>query len=115
VIGQGDGEIGTDEDLDEIGAAASVGAERALLAEDRAGAVGLAITVLSKAARSRAGSTSATAPATVRRARNSRGKGHNDADPACGRGWATLGTAGRLVGRLFLHNSDDSPFVAERE
>ena len=37
------------------------------------------------------------------------------ADPASGRGWATLGTAGRLVGHLFIHNSDDSPFVAERE
>ena len=42
-------------------------------------------------------------------------QGHNDADPARGRGWATLGTAGRLVGHLFLHNSDDSPFVAERK
>jgi hypothetical protein len=40
---------------------------------------------------------------------------HNDADPASGRGWATLGTAGCLVGHLFIHNSDDSPFVAERE
>jgi hypothetical protein len=42
-------------------------------------------------------------------------EGHNDADPASGRGWATLGTAGRLVGHLFIHNSDDSPFVAERK
>ena len=42
-------------------------------------------------------------------------EGHNDADPASGRGWATIGTAGRLVGHLFIHNSDDSPFVAERE
>jgi hypothetical protein len=38
-----------------------------------------------------------------------------DADPASGRGWATLGTAGRLVGHIFIHNSDDSGFVAERE
>ena len=42
-------------------------------------------------------------------------EGHNDADPASGRGWATIGTAGRLVGHLFIHNSDNSPFVAERE
>jgi len=42
-------------------------------------------------------------------------EGHNDADPASGSGWATLGTPGRLVGHLFIHNSDDSPFVAERE
>jgi hypothetical protein len=32
---------------------------------------------------------------------------------ACGRGWATLGTAGRLVGHLYIHNRDDSAFVAE--
>jgi hypothetical protein len=42
-------------------------------------------------------------------------EGHNDADPTCGPGWATLGTAERLVGHLFIHNSDDSPFIAERE
>src|SRR3954466_12025416 len=39
----------------------------------------------------------------------------NDTDPACGRGWVILGTAGRLVGHIFIHNSDDSGFVAERE
>ena len=42
-------------------------------------------------------------------------EGFNDADPASGRGWAALGTAGRLVGHTFIHNSDDSGFVAERE
>ena len=42
-------------------------------------------------------------------------EGHNDADTACGRGWAVPGTAGRLVGHIFIHNSDDSAFVAERE
>ena len=42
-------------------------------------------------------------------------EGFSDADPASGRGWATLGTAGRLVGHIFIHNSDDSGFVAERE
>ncbi len=40
-------------------------------------------------------------------------EGLNDADPACGRGWAMPGTAGRLVGHIFIHNSDDSGFVAE--
>ena len=42
-------------------------------------------------------------------------EGFNDADPACGRGWAAIGTAGRLVGHIFIHNSDDSGFVAEPE
>jgi hypothetical protein len=42
-------------------------------------------------------------------------EGLNDTDPACGRGWVILGTAGRLVGHIFIHNSDDSGFVAERE
>ncbi len=42
-------------------------------------------------------------------------EGMNDADQASGRGWAALGTAGRLVGHLFIHNSDDSGFVAEAE
>jgi len=42
-------------------------------------------------------------------------EGLSDDDPACGRGWASLGTAGRLVGHLFIHNSDDSGFVAEPE
>ena len=35
-------------------------------------------------------------------------------DPACGRGWAMLGTAGRLVGHFYIHNGDDSGFVCER-
>lgn len=42
-------------------------------------------------------------------------EGMNDADQASGRGWAALGTAGRLVGHLFIHDSDDSGFVAEAE
>jgi hypothetical protein len=42
-------------------------------------------------------------------------EGFNDADPASGRGWAALGTAGRLVGDIFIHNSDNSGFVALRE
>ena len=35
--------------------------------------------------------------------------------PASGRGWAASGTAGRLVGHIFIHKGDDSGFVAERE
>jgi hypothetical protein len=35
-------------------------------------------------------------------------EGLNDTDPASGRGWVILGTAGRLVGHIFIHNSDDS-------
>lgn len=40
-------------------------------------------------------------------------EGFNDSDPSCGRGWAAIADD-RLVGRLYLHNSDDSAFVAER-
>jgi len=40
-------------------------------------------------------------------------EGHNDRDPGCGRGWATL-VEGRLVGHLFIHAGDDSAFEAER-
>lgn len=42
-------------------------------------------------------------------------QGHDDADEACGRGWVMLGTAGRLVGHIFIHQSDDSGFVCERD
>ena len=42
-------------------------------------------------------------------------EGFDDGSPACGRGWAALGTAGRLVGHIFIHKGDDSGFVAERE
>jgi hypothetical protein len=42
-------------------------------------------------------------------------EGFDDGTPASGRGWAALGTAGRLVGHIFIHNGDDSGFVAERE
>lgn len=40
-------------------------------------------------------------------------EGFNDADPSCGRGWALV-SDGRLVGHLYLHNGDDSSFIAER-
>ena len=42
-------------------------------------------------------------------------QGFDEGDPVSGRGWAALGTAGRLVGHIFVHNGDDSGFVAERE
>ena len=41
-------------------------------------------------------------------------EGQDENDPACGRGWAALGTAGRLVGHFYIHNGDDSGFVCER-
>ena len=41
-------------------------------------------------------------------------EGHDENDPACGRGWVMIGTAGRLVGHLYIHNGDDSGFVCER-
>ena len=42
-------------------------------------------------------------------------QGFDDGEPACGRGWVAFGTAGRLVGHIFVHNGDDSGFVALRE
>ena len=42
-------------------------------------------------------------------------EGSDDHANASGRGWAALGTAGRLVGHIFIHKGDDSGFVAERE
>ena len=42
-------------------------------------------------------------------------QGFDEGDSVSGRGWAALGTAGRLVGHIFVHNGDDSGFVAERQ
>ncbi|HEX2712283.1 MAG TPA: hypothetical protein VHM88_08680, partial [Candidatus Acidoferrales bacterium] len=42
-------------------------------------------------------------------------EGFDDGSAASGRGWAALGTADRLVGHIFIHNGDDSGFVAKRE
>jgi hypothetical protein len=42
-------------------------------------------------------------------------QGFDEGDPVCGRGWADSATAGRLVGHIFVHNGDDSGFVAERD
>ena len=41
-------------------------------------------------------------------------EGSDDGSSASGRGWAALGTAGRLVGHIFIHKGEDSGFVAER-
>lgn len=41
-------------------------------------------------------------------------EGRNDADPASGRGWASV-TDGELVGRIFIHAADDSAFKAIRQ
>ena len=40
-------------------------------------------------------------------------EGSDDGSSASGRGWAALGTAGRLVGHIFIHKGDLG-FVAER-
>lgn len=40
-------------------------------------------------------------------------EGNNDADPACGRGWAVL-VNGALRGHLFFHRGDESSFRATR-
>ena len=41
-------------------------------------------------------------------------EGYDEKDPACGRGWVVIGTAGRLVGHFYIHNGDDSGFVCQR-
>ena len=41
--------------------------------------------------------------------------GYDDADPASGRGWARLEPSGSLKGKLFIHQGDESSFVASRE
>ena len=42
-------------------------------------------------------------------------EGSDDNTHASGRGWAALGTAGRLVGHIFIHKGDGSGFVAQRD
>jgi hypothetical protein len=42
-------------------------------------------------------------------------EGFDNGSPANGRGWAALGTAGRLVGHIFIHKGDASGFIVERE
>ena len=40
-------------------------------------------------------------------------EGVDEGDQRSGRGWVMLGTAGRLVGHIFFHKSDESGFVCE--
>jgi hypothetical protein len=40
-------------------------------------------------------------------------QGQSDSDPGCGRGWARL-EGNKLIGRIFIHASDDSKFEASR-
>ena len=40
--------------------------------------------------------------------------GNAEMDQVSGRGWAVLGQDGRLTGRLFIHDGDDSGFTAKR-
>jgi hypothetical protein len=41
--------------------------------------------------------------------------GHDDMDEASGRGWAEIGKDGRLRGRIYFHQGDDSSFVARKK
>ncbi len=41
--------------------------------------------------------------------------GDDDGRPTCGRGWADIDAEGKLVGRIYFHQCDDTAFVAERE
>ncbi|WP_186400845.1 hypothetical protein [Stappia sp. P2PMeth1] len=41
-------------------------------------------------------------------------EGADDGDPVSGRGWASLGTAGRLVGHIYIHKGEESSFVCQR-
>lgn len=40
-------------------------------------------------------------------------QGDDDGEPCSGRGWASPGTAGRLVGHVYRHGGDESGFVCE--
>jgi hypothetical protein len=40
--------------------------------------------------------------------------GEDDADPACGRGWATIKN-GVISGHIFIHRGDDSWFKAKKK
>ena len=41
-------------------------------------------------------------------------EGHDDSDPAHGRGWVTVANDGSLQGRIYFHMGDDSGFRAVR-
>ena len=40
-------------------------------------------------------------------------EGDDEGDQRSGRGWVALGTAGRLVGHVYIHGGDDSGLVCE--
>jgi hypothetical protein len=40
--------------------------------------------------------------------------GADDGRDTCGRGWARIGAGGKLEGRFFIHDGDDSSFIATR-
>ena len=40
-------------------------------------------------------------------------EGDDEGDQRSGRGWVAPGTAGRLVGHVYIHGGDDSGFVCE--
>ncbi|EPE94753.1 hypothetical protein [Rhizobium grahamii] len=42
-------------------------------------------------------------------------EGADRSAPAGSRGWAALGSAGRLVGHFYVHKGDASSFVCERD
>ncbi len=39
--------------------------------------------------------------------------GHDENDPACGRGWAVV-DEGKLHGKIYFHHSDDFTFIATK-
>jgi len=42
-------------------------------------------------------------------------QGNDERDEASGRGWGVIEDDGKLHGHIFIHCSEDSSFVAERE
>jgi hypothetical protein len=40
--------------------------------------------------------------------------GVDEFDPIAGRGWATIDTAGKMKGMIFLHDGDETEFTAEK-
>ena len=42
-------------------------------------------------------------------------EGAPEMEPACGRGWFEINEKGKMYGRLFIHNGDDSWVKAEKQ
>jgi hypothetical protein len=42
-------------------------------------------------------------------------EGEDEMDPVSGRGWALINEAGQLEGMFYLHEGDDSGFIAEKQ